>query len=318
MIRNCLHIILLICSLFLFSAKQVVGQSYEYIWRLPLQYITNMQTLNPAYVGMWDKGGLLVSTRINYVGIHGAPLTKQFSYFTTIRDQKSSIGLNVQQLNVGREKELILSGDYSYQVRLDMYNYLRFGFKVGIVNYSNNLTDYQLYPDLISDSQFLLDIHNYFMTVFGVGAVYFNDNLFVSLSVPEIINNTFNVNRDWFASMSEFKTMYLSGGYVFKLAGNMRLRPNLLLIGTIGKPLYADAAAVLYMPENLQFGANFRSNGSFCISGQYTFANNMRIGFAADYAIFQDIRKFQIGTYEILVGYDFNLYKRKYTKPHYF
>jgi hypothetical protein len=43
----------------------------------------------------------------------------------------------------------------------------------------------------------------------------------------------------------------------------------------------------------------------------------MKIGFAADYAFFQDIRKFQLGTYEIMVGYDFNIY-RKSARPSYF
>jgi len=318
MIKYRFHSSVLLLLLFLITAKQVSGQKYQYIWRLPLQYITNMETVNPAYVGMWDKSGFLVSTRINYVGITKSPLTRQFSYFSSIKDQKSGIGLNIQQLDVGREKELVFTGDYSYLVRLDMSNYLRFGFKGGIVNYSNNLTDYQLYPDLISDSQFLLNVHNYFMTVFGLGAVFFNENLYVSLSMPELISNTFKVDKNWFSSMSSFNTFYLSGGYVFKLVGDMRLRPNLLVIKTFGLPLYVDAAAILYLPGNLQVGGNIRSNGSFCLSGQYTFLNNLRLGFAADYAIFQDIRKFQIGTYEISIGYDLNLNKRKFTKPHYF
>jgi len=294
MIRKLINIIILVVLLLPLAEKQARGQKFEYIWRLPLQYTTNMQAFNPAYVGMWDKAGLLVLTRVNYVGINKAPLMQQFSYFTPIKDQRSGIGLNFQKLNLGREKELFLTGDYSYQIRLDMYNYLRFGLKVGIVNYSNNLTDYQLYPDRIPDSQFLLDIHNYFMSVFGVGAVFFNNNLFLSISVPEVINNTFRVNRDWFSSMSELKTMYLSGGYVFKLLGDMRLRSNVLLVGTMGKPVYVDVAGVIYLPGNLQFGANLRSNGSFCLSGQYSLANNLRIGFAADYAVFQDIRKFQV------------------------
>lgn len=317
MIRRLIHIILTLL-LFSFGAKQVAGQ--EYIWSLPLQYITNMQSINPAYVGMWDKAGLMVLTRVNYVGVSGAPLMQQFSYFTPIKDQKSGIGVNLQRLNLGREKKLFLTGDYSYQIRLDMYNYLRFGFKAGIVNFNNNMTEYQLFPDRIPDPQFYLDVHNDFMTVFGVGAVYFNDNLFISLSVPQIINNTFGVNRDYFSSLPEFKTMYFSGGYVFKLIGDMRLRPNLLLVGTIGDQVrvFADAAAVLYLPGNLQFGANIRSNKSFCLSGQYIFLNNLRLGFAADYAVFSDISRFQVGTYEILIGYDFNLYRRKNVKPNYF
>ena len=93
---------------------------------------------------------------------------------------------------------------------------------------------------------------------------------------------------------------------------------NVLLATTIGKPVYVDAAALVYLPSRLQLGVNLRSTGTICLSAQYTFSNNIKIGFASDYAIISDIRKYQVGTYEIIIGYDFNVYKRKYTKPSYF
>ena len=314
MIRRLIHIVILMLSLWALAGEKAMGQEFPWL----LQYITNMNTLNPAYVGMWDRSGLMISTRTNWVGINGAPLNQQLSYFTSIKDQRSGIGLNIQRTNIGREKRLFFTGDYSYQIRLDMYNYIRFGMRAGIVNYDNNLLDYQLYPDRIPDTEFISDIQMYFMTVFGVGAVYFNENLFISFSVPQVINNTFKVNRSHYSSIYEFNTAYLAGGYVFKLVNNIQLRANLLAVATIGRPLYFDAAAVLYLPVNLQFGFNIRTNGSTCLSAQYTFRNNLRIGFAADYAIIQDIRKYQFGSYEIVIGYEFNQNKRKSVKPNYF
>lgn len=311
--KRVVHIVLILMTLVSGLSREARAQ--EFPWTL--QYTTNMSTINPAFVGMYDIAGFMLSTRKDYVSINGANMYQQFSYRTPIRDSESGIGINLVKRNVGFEKQLFLTFDYSYQVRLDMYNYLRFGFRGGVVNYSNNLADYHLYPDGIPDSQFMADVTNYFMTAFGFGALIFNDMYYVGLSVPQFINNTFAVNRAGYSSLQEFKTAYLMGGYVFRLPLSIQFRPTALLIGTIGKPLSFDLGAVVYLPNNLNLGINARSTGAFCLSANYTFANSVKIGFAADYALFQDIKKFQVGTYEVMVSYEFNIYRRG-SRPNYF
>ncbi|MGE5426478.1 MAG: PorP/SprF family type IX secretion system membrane protein [Methylococcaceae bacterium] len=314
MIKKLLFNLIVILFFCFVSQKQAEGQ--EYPWSL--QYIFNMNTINPAYAGMWDEAGLMVSTRTNWVGFAKNPLFQEVAYHTPIKNQKSGWGINVRNMNTGREKQLFLTGDYSFQVRMDWNHYLRFGLRGGIVNFDNHMTDYQLYPDRIPDLEFSSDVRMFFMSIIGMGACYFNEDYFISFSIPQVINNSFSVNRSVFTSTREFKTAYLSGGYVFKLPKSMRLRPNLLCIATIGKPIYYDASAIMFFPSDLQFGLSMRSNGEMCFSGQYVLSNGMRIGYAADYAIGQDIRKYQVGTYEIMVGYDFNIYRKKYVKPNYF
>lgn len=303
--------ILFLCFVF---EKQAQGQ--EYPWSL--QYITNMSTINPAYVGMWDKAGLMVSTKAAWLGITGATKFQHASYFTPIKNQRSGVGVEMQYLKVGYEKSIFLTGDYSHQVRTDMTHFLRFGLRAGIVNFSNDLTDYQLYPDRVPDPKFKEDIEMYFMTTFGVGAVYFNKDYYVSLSLPNVINNTFKANREHYSSLHNLNTVYLAGSYVFDIGQEVRFRPNLLVIGTIGRPISFDAAGLIYLPNNLQMGINLRSTGAMCMSAQYTFPNHVKIGYAANYELIQDIRKFQIGTYELLVGYEFNTNKRRYSRPNYF
>lgn len=306
----------MVLMLILFAVSQQQAKGQDYPWSL--QYVTNMHTINPAYVGMWDKAGLLVSTKTNWVGIGGAPLNQYVSYFTPLKNQRSGFGLSLQHLNIGREKRFFLTGDYSYQVRTDWYHYLRLGLRIGILNLDNNLNEYQLYPDHIPDPEYTTDVRLYNMTIFGLGAVFFTDDYYVSLSIPQVINNTFRVNRNNYSSLHDLRTVYLSCGYVYTWRKSVRFRPNLLIVGTIGKPIYLDLAGVIYMPNNFQYGLNLRTNGMACASVQYTFRNNIRLGFAADYAIIPDIRRFQLGTYEILVGYEFNIYRRKNPKPNYF
>lgn len=314
MVRRLIHSAILVFFFLCMAGGRALAQDFP----TSLQYITNPYTVNPAFVGMWDRAGLLVSTRTNWVGIHGAPLNQQIFFHSPVKNEKSGYGVSLLRVNVGREKRLFFTGDYSYQVRLDWTHYLRLGLRAGVVNFDNNLKDYQLYPDEIPDSEFDTDIRMYFMTVVGIGAVVYNDKYYISLSLPQLINNTFRVNRSVYSSTQDFKTFYLYGGYVFNLKKSVRLRPNLLFVKTIGKPIYFDVASILYLPSNLQFGANVRSNGMACLSTQYTFRNNLRIGFAAEYAITSDIRKYQVGTYEITIGYDFNIYRKTYTRPRYF
>lgn len=312
--RRLLYNMVIILILFAVSRQQAKGQ--EYPWSL--QYVTNMQTINPAYVGIWDKAGLMVSTKTNWLGIGGAPLSQYATYFTPIKEQRSGVALNIQRLNVGREKRLFFTGDYSYRVRLDFKNYLQMGLRAGIVNYDNDLKNYQPYPDYVPDPYAISDVSLHNMTVFGIGAVVFNEDYYVSLSAPQIISNTFNADMTNFSSSQSFTTIYLSGGYVFGQPGRVRFRPNLLVAATIGKPAYFDVAALVYLPAALHFGLNFRSTGSVCFFSQYTINDRIKIGYAVDYSVTSDIRKFQLGTHEIIVGYDFNIYKRKYAKPTYF
>ena len=314
MIIRLIHIGLLVLFLLALAMMQAKGQMFPW----SLQYISNLNTINPACVGMWDKAGFMVSTRTNWVGFPKTPLSQQVTWFSPVKDQKSSVGLNLQNINIGREKQLTFTGDYSYQVRTDIYHYLRFGLRAGIVNFANNLTDYQLYPDRVPDLEFSTDVRMFFMTTIGLGAVFFNDDYYISLSIPQVINNTFKVNRSIYSSTSEFKSVYLTGGYVFKLPKSVRIRPNLLVVGTIGKPIGFDAAAVVYLPSDLQLGLNIRSNGEVCFSGQYSMRNGLKIGYAADYALATDIRKYQLGTYEFVVGYEYNLYRKKSSRPNYF
>ncbi len=306
-----LFLLLTFCAVF---EQQTSAQDYPTL----LQYVTNMQTINPAYVGIWDKSVLLLSTRTNWVGINGAPVTQYINYSTPVKEQKSGLGISLQRVVIGQEKKIFLTGDYSYRLRMDMTHYLQLGFRAGIVNYDNNLKNYQPYPDYIPDPNIVLDVKMHNMTVFGIGAVYFSENYYLSLSIPQIIGNTFKVNQTNFMSSSDYKTLYISTGYIFGTPGRVRIRPNLMLAGAKGQPVYGDVGGIVYLPPVLQFGLNIRSTGLVCIFSQYQLSDRLKIGYAIDYSVTSDIRRFQLGTHEIFVGYDFNVYKRKSTRTNYF
>lgn len=304
----------LLVLLFLYFAMQTPGQEFPRL----LHYSVNMQSVNPAFVGMWGQTGFWVSTRTNWIGVRGAVAEKQFSCYTTVSDHKAGVGVNVQRLVMGRENRLFLTGDYSFQIRVGLEHYLRFGLRAGIVNFDNSLKNYHLYPDYISDPEYIANVRLYYMTTMGLGALYFSDRYYLGFSIPQMISNTFSVNRDVWYSTPEVSTFYLSGGAVFRPSRSVYLRPNILIVRTPGKPVSVDASLLAYLPHSLLLGCNLRSDGLVCFLTQYTFRNNVRIGYAVDYPMSADIRKFQFGSGEIVVGYTFNPDKRRYVKPTFF
>jgi len=92
----------LILLLVFFSVFEQKLKAQEYPWSL--QYVTNMHTINPAYVGIWDKAGILLSTKTNYVGIHGAELTH-------LEEPAAQAGAGLPEQDRGAEPQPHQQGD---------------------------------------------------------------------------------------------------------------------------------------------------------------------------------------------------------------
>ncbi|WP_321288832.1 PorP/SprF family type IX secretion system membrane protein [uncultured Sunxiuqinia sp.] len=282
------------------------------------QYMNSIQTVNPAYAGMWEKVGVQVFTRQYYVGHSGAPLTKSVSFYSPVKNENNGIGLNIVDDRIGYEKKLTVTADYAYQVRLDWKTYLRMGLKAGFINYDNLLTQYQLYPDGIDDPQFMEDVHINFMVSWGIGAMVYSKDYYVSFSIPQIIQNDFQANRNNYSSLAELRYAYLIGGYIFGQQRQIRFKPSFMLKGAIGAPIQADVSANFLFYNKFWLGAMYRTNNTVAAVMQLVVLKNLRLGYAVDYSISQEFRKYQLGTHEIRLIYEYDFYKRPYTKRRYF
>ena len=190
------------------------------------QYMFNMQTINPAYAGMWEKVGFSSLIRKQWAGIDRTPLTEVISFHTPLRNEYVGMGLNVMNDHFGRENRLSIFADYSYEISLTPKTRLRFGLKAGFMNYKNPLTEYQLYPDDEYDEAFSEDVDLKFLPNFGVGFFLYEENYYVNFSVPKLLENNFKTNINNYSTQAEIRTMYLGGGYVFHLTNSNNLMPK--------------------------------------------------------------------------------------------
>ena len=282
------------------------------------QYLTNVQTVNPAYAGMWDKKGFQLLTRQYYVGFDRAPLTQNISLYSPVKNENNGIGLNLMYDRLGYETRMHLTFDYAYQVRVNWDSFLRFGVKFGFLNYDNYLTRVKLYPDYKDDVMFQEDIEIRFLPMLGVGAIYYAENYFIGFSVPQMINNNFLANRNNYSTLAELSYGYLTGGYVYPITSILTFKPSALLKGALGYPLQLDVATNFIFLERFWFGTMYRTNHTMAVVAQWLINRNLKIGYAIDYSLSKDIRRYHIGSHEVMLGYELDVYKRNRWKRRYF
>ena len=277
------------------------------------QYIFNMQTMNPAYAGTWQTIGFMALTRLQWVGIDGAPTTQTFSLQTPFKSENVGLGLNIVHDKIGMENRLLFNIDYSYRVNLSDNTSLRFGIKGGFTNYSNPLGLYTTYEK--GDPNFQMDVNNRFMPNVGVGVFLYSNRAYLGLSVPKLVEARFKDTDNNFTTLTELRQIYAAGGMVFDLSNDVKFKPSFIAIAAEGVPLQYDLSANFLFNEKLWLGAMYRSGDAVGVVVQWIFQNRFRIGYSADFTT-TDIRKYQRGVHEIMVSYEIDWHK--FISPRYF
>jgi type IX secretion system PorP/SprF family membrane protein len=281
------------------------------------QYIFNLQTVNPAYVGFWQTMGVTALSRNQWVGLNGHPTTQTFSFQTPLRSQNVGLGLNVVMDKVGYEKRFTVNADYSYEVMFSDVTSLRFGLKGGFTNYNHNLNDYVQYPDNLSDPLFQANIENKFMPNFGLGLFLSSSKYFLSLSLPAIIKNNFQSNVNNYSTQSEANHVFFAGGLLFDLSENVKFKPTFMTKAVTGSPIQYDLSANFLLAEKFWIGGMYRSGDAVGAIVQWIFKNKIRLGYAYDFTT-TDLRNYQQGVHEVMISYEFVYAKHVIISPRYF
>ena len=281
------------------------------------QYMRSMQTINPAYSGMWDKVGFHVLSRRYYIGQGRAPLTTSVLMYTPVKNENNGVGLDINDDRLGYQKRLSVTFNYAHQVKIDWKTNLRLGMKAGFLNFDNLLSKYALF-DPGSDPNFQDEVDIRFMPQWGIGAFLYTKDYFISLSLPQLILNDFQKNRNNYSALAELRYFYLVTGYIFGKQRQIRFKPTALIKAAKGSDIEADVAANFLFFNKLWIGAMYRTNHTFALYAQLQLNKNIQFGYAIDYPYSLDIRKYQFGTHEFKLVYEYDFYRRPYTPPRYF
>ncbi len=296
-------------------------------------YMFNGLFLNPAYAGSSEAISVMGIYRHQWAGLDGAPKTVNASVHMPFKRDQYAIGLTLVNDRLGLSNMFSATPAFSYRLRLGTGGHrLCFGAQVSLAYFYQNNGRAVLPQDNVPDNAFSLN-ENLFVPNIGFGVYYYSKRAFAGFSVPHLLPSQLRDKTGVSGYNTSIARVYnhylLTGGYVFgKEASIVKFRPSILMKWQKGLPKNIpqfDINFAMLFVERLWVGVGYRTGGDGQGKGNYAgqsanfFLNfkatqQLQIGYAYDAEI-TTLRKFNGGSHEIMVGYDFYYNKKRYVTP---
>ncbi|TDO77975.1 type IX secretion system PorP/SprF family membrane protein [Flavobacterium chryseum] len=279
------------------------------------QYMYNTIEINPAYAGSRGVLSVFGLYRTQWVGLDGAPETSTFSVNTPFNNSKLGLGVSLVNDKIGPTNENTLSADLSYSIPVSEASKLSFGIK-GTANLFN-LDVNKLNPEDQDDPQFQ-NLANRITPNVGAGIYWHSDKAYVGLSVPNFIE-TNRYNDDDIAIFKDKINYYFMAGYVFNLdrLEYIKFKPALLTKVVEGAPLQVDLSGNFMFNDKFVVGLAYRWSASVSAMAGFQVTDGLYIGYGYDHET-TNLRRYNSGSHEIFLRFDFFNNYNKMTSPRFF
>ncbi|MEM7036474.1 MAG: type IX secretion system membrane protein PorP/SprF [Bacteroidota bacterium] len=278
------------------------------------QYMFNTLLINPAYAGAREQASMNLLMRAQWLGFPGAPRSQSFSLHAPSADQRHGFGLLVSNDEVGPLSSTGLGLDYAYRIPLDANSSLAFGLQGTLDYYRTGFNGLNL-EDNTDNSFAEADIRR-FMPNAGFGIYYQHTRFYAGASIPRLLrNNLSNTGDD--PRARQFRHYYLTGGVLLDLSPNLVFRPSTLLKYASSDGPQIDLNASFVYAQRVMAGISWRSEDAIVVLAEFWPTKQLRIGYAYDFSTSQ-LRNFNSGSHEFMLGFDFSFDKNKVVSPRYF
>ena len=276
------------------------------------QYMYNMSVINPAYAtaeeNILNIGGLY---RSQWVGVQGAPKTATFFAHAPV-GERVELGISFVNDQIGDVvNENNIYADFAYVLPVGLQSKLSLGIKAGVTFFNTDFSGFNLQSGNVStDIAFNENINQTFPNV-GIGAFYFSDNYYIGLSAPNLLTTKHLEAEDGIRSTGvESIHYFFTGGYVFDINDNLKLKPAFMVKGVSGAPFAVDLTANVLINNKLEAGLAYRLEDAVSALVNFRINEQLRIGYAYDYTT-SNLSNFSSGSHEIFLLFDVDLFGLK-------
>lgn len=282
------------------------------------QYMYNTISINPAYAGSRESLSVVALHRSQWSGFDGGPQTLTASIHSPLRNDRVGLGVSFINDQLGFENFSYVYGDFSYTIPTGQQSQLAFGLKAGFTQY--NLDQAFLNDPSVSGDPFFRDLSSRLSPNLGAGLYWHSYHWYVGLSAPRLFNTNYNTgsypaNEEFVAS--ERVSYYFTGGLVFDLAQEIKMKPAVLIKATNGAETAYDTSLNFLFYDKLWLGASYRWDDAIGAIADFQVSKNVRIGYAYDFGV-SDLRRYSDGSHEIFLMVDLTLKNPKFKSPRYF
>lgn len=303
-----LYIAIAMIGLLMVSSPVEAQQDSQYT-----NYMYNHMAVNPAYAGSRGSLNIFGLYRNQWVGMDGAPETLDFSLNSPLGIVGLGGGLEFFQDKIGPSKQSEIAATVSYGIQLNDNNLrLNFGVRGGV-----SLLDIDPSRLSIRDpGDYDLALHHQSSPMFGFGAFLYQDNWYVGLSTPNILTTEYydDIKISKASSRAHF---YLSGGYVFELSYDFKLKPAVMVKMTSGAPVSADLSLNGQLWDRLTLGVAYRWDSAWSGLIGFNITERLMIGYAYDFES-NALRHYNDGSHEIFLRFELGTLLRPKINPRFF
>ncbi len=283
-------------------------------------YMYNTLVVNPAYAGSRDALTITALNRSQWIGVSGAPTTQSITLHTPLRNQHIGLGLSVMNDKIGPINNSSVVGDFAYRMKLTKKAKLSMGLSLGVNLFQANLNTLSI--DQQNDPAFQNNINNAVLPNAGFGLYYSRERFYAGISVPNLLQNSFSIDKRAKGSIldgSDQRHYFFIAGKVFKMSENLEFKPTTLVKVVEGAPIQLDLTASFIIQRKLLLGAMFRSGDAVGLLVGLNITEQLHIGYSYDWSYGFSTAKYNQGSHEIVLRYDFIFFdKKQISNPRYF
>jgi type IX secretion system PorP/SprF family membrane protein len=304
--RKLLMIILLLSGTSLFAQQDALFS----------QYMFNKLVINPAYTGTREALSITLVGRQQWVGLEGAPRTSTFSIHSPLRNDRLGLGLYGYTDKLGPVKTSGAVGSFSYKFRWGPGK-LSFGLQFGFRHMTVNWDEVYMPDD--NDVAYRGETGKNLVADANFGIYYYTDKYYVGVASKQLIEQDIGTQELYneVAAARLLRHFYGMAGLVIPLNENLVLQPSLLAKYVKNAPFQMDFNANLMIREVFWVGFSYRTEKTAVFLVEVLVKDRLRIGYSYDIFLNQ-LAQYNKGSHELLIGFDFPVFKRRMLTPRYF
>ena len=277
------------------------------------QYMFNPFAINPAYAGSRDAISGVLLHRDQWAGLDGSPKTTSMALHAPFKGKKFALGLNGFTETIGPSQNNGAFLTYAYRLKMPVGK-LAFGIRGGV--YSSTFDKNQLNYNDQSDHFNTGGVYSAATPTFDFGVYWNTNHLFVGASASHLgeLSSTFD---DESQTKLELNRHYmLSAGAALELSQDIVWKPSVIAKYVVGAPVSVDLNTSFLFKKTFWLGASYRTSGSLVLITELNITDFLRIGYSYD-MVFNQLRRYNNGSHELFLGFDFGLKKQKSVSPRY-
>jgi len=299
------------------------------------QYVFNGLTVNPAYAGYKEDWTLNFSSRLQWVGINGAPQTGITSIDGLPNSDNKNVGVGLIATfdRLGPENISSVYANYAYRLRLDEEDTKRlsFGIGFGAVQYRVNGAEFNATDP--NDGSVPAGLESKLTPDFRFGVYYASPNIYFGASVFNLLAQTINDITNNTPLIKPARTVYLTGGAMIPVSEFVDIKPSVMIKEDFMGPTNIDITTYLAFNRKVWLGASYstgaviwnknnlqsdlqQANAVSAIA-QFYINDNFRIGYSYDFTV-SKLAGNQNGSHEISLSLTFPRKKPRIVSPRYF